>query len=182
MGLWHFYKVRYFKNLFFQDKKVRESVKEKVAYLSSTKKDESLGLTWYRLRLVRNLSLDFLQLLLLPLLSCRHCQEPHRSWEQNALLQKPEEQFRISCQPDDRNSLYSTGKRENEAGRRKWKSLSPVWLFVSPWTIQSTKFSRPEYWSGSLFLLQRIFSTQRSNPGLRHCRQILYQLSHKGRP
>ena len=35
---------------------------------------------------------------------------------------------------------------------------------------------------GSLSLLQWIFSTQRSNPGLQHCRQILYQLSTKGSP
>ena len=31
-------------------------------------------------------------------------------------------------------------------------------------------------------LLQGIFPTQGSNPGLPHCRQILYQLSHKGSP
>ena len=31
-------------------------------------------------------------------------------------------------------------------------------------------------------LLQGVFSTQRSNPGLPNCRQILYQLSHKGSP
>ena len=35
---------------------------------------------------------------------------------------------------------------------------------------------------GSLSLLQRIFPTQGSNPGLPHCRLILYQLSHKGSP
>ena len=35
---------------------------------------------------------------------------------------------------------------------------------------------------GSLSLLQQIFPTQGSNPGLPHCRQILYQLSHKGSP
>ena len=35
---------------------------------------------------------------------------------------------------------------------------------------------------GSLSLLQGIFSTQGSNPGLPHCQQILYQLSHKGSP
>ena len=35
---------------------------------------------------------------------------------------------------------------------------------------------------GSLSLLQGIFSTQGSNPGLLHCRRILYQLSHKGSP
>ena len=33
---------------------------------------------------------------------------------------------------------------------------------------------------GSLSLLQRIFPTQGLNPGLQHCRHILYQLSHKG--
>ena len=32
------------------------------------------------------------------------------------------------------------------------------------------------------FLLQGIFPTQGSNPGLPYCRQILYQLSHKGSP
>ena len=32
---------------------------------------------------------------------------------------------------------------------KKWKcnSLSRVWLFVTPRTIQSMEFSRPEYWS-----------------------------------
>ena len=35
---------------------------------------------------------------------------------------------------------------------------------------------------GSLSLLQRIFPTQGSNPGLSHCRPILYHLSHKGSP
>ena len=35
---------------------------------------------------------------------------------------------------------------------------------------------------GSLSLLQGIFPTQGSNPGHPHCRQILYQLSHKGSP
>ena len=35
---------------------------------------------------------------------------------------------------------------------------------------------------GSLSLLQGIFPTQESNWGLVHCRQTLYQLSHKGSP
>ena len=33
---------------------------------------------------------------------------------------------------------------------------------------------------GSISLLQGIFPTQESNPGLLHCRRIIYQLSHKG--
>ena len=48
--------------------------------------------------------------------------------------------------------------------------------------IQSMEFSRPEYWSGYLSLLQGIFPTQGWNPGLPHCRWILYQLSHQGSP
>ena len=35
---------------------------------------------------------------------------------------------------------------------------------------------------GSLSLLQGIFPTQELNRGLLHCRQILYQLRHKGSP
>ena len=58
----------------------------------------------------------------------------------------------------------------------KWKSLSRVRLFVIPWTVgQNTGV-------GSLSLLQGIFPTRGSNPGLPHCRWILYQLSHKGSP
>ena len=35
---------------------------------------------------------------------------------------------------------------------------------------------------GSPSLFQWIFPTQESNPGLLHCRQILYQLSYQGSP
>ena len=46
------------------------------------------------------------------------------------------------------------------------------------------EFSRPGQNTGvsSLSLLQGIFPIQGSNPGLLHCRWILYQLSHKGSP
>ena len=48
--------------------------------------------------------------------------------------------------------------------------------------LQSIELSRPEYWMGSLSLLQGIFPTQGSYSGLSHYRQILCQLSHKGSP
>ena len=64
----------------------------------------------------------------------------------------------------------------------KWKSLSRVWLFATPWTMKSMEFSRPNTGVGSLSLLHGIFLTQGSNPGHPHCRQILYQLSHTGKP
>ena len=55
-------------------------------------------------------------------------------------------------------------------------SLWPHCLW-SPW-------NSPDQNTGvdSLFLLQGIFPTQGSNPGLLCCGQILYQLSHKGSP
>ena len=48
----------------------------------------------------------------------------------------------------------------------------------------STGFSRQDYWSGLQLriLLQGIFLIQGLNPGLLHCRQILYQLSYEGSP
>ena len=46
----------------------------------------------------------------------------------------------------------------------------------------SMEFSRQEYWSRLPFPLQGIFLTQGSNPGLPHCRRILYHLSHQGSP
>ena len=60
----------------------------------------------------------------------------------------------------------------------KWKSLSYVWLFATPLTIQSMESSRPEYWSGQPFPSPGDLS-QGLNPGLQCCRWILYQLSHK---
>ena len=59
-------------------------------------------------------------------------------------------------------------------------------LSVTPWTTQSMEFSRNSPGQstgvGSLSLLQGIFPTQGSNPGLPHCRQTLHQLSHRGSP
>ena len=45
----------------------------------------------------------------------------------------------------------------------------------SPWYSLGQKSG-----AGSLSLLQGIFPTQGSNPGLPHCQRILYQMSHKG--
>ena len=55
-------------------------------------------------------------------------------------------------------------------------SLQPHGLH-SPWSSPGQNTG-----VGSFSLLQGIFPTQRLNPGLPHCRQILYQLSHQGSP
>ena len=63
----------------------------------------------------------------------------------------------------------------------KWKSLSCVQLCVTPCT---TQWNSPHQntGTGSPSLLQGIFPTQGLNPGLPHCRWILYQMSHKQSP
>ena len=69
-------------------------------------------------------------------------------------------------------------------GKWKWSesrsvmsdSLRPHGLH-SPWNSPGQNTG-----VGSLSLLQGIFPIQGSNPGLLYCRQILYQLSHKGSP
>ena len=54
-------------------------------------------------------------------------------------------------------------------------SLWPRGLY-SPWDSPGQNTG-----VGSISLLQGIFSTQKLNPGLLHCKRILYQLSHKER-
>ena len=68
----------------------------------------------------------------------------------------------------------------------KVKLLSCVQLFATPWTV--TWLLCPWDFPGNStgvdchFLLQGIFPTQGLNPGLAHCRQTLYHLSHQGSP
>ena len=71
-------------------------------------------------------------------------------------------------------TIWMKGKSESESCSVMSDSLWPHGLY-SPWNSlgQNTGV-------GSLSLLQGIFPTQGSNPGLPNCRQILYQLNHKG--
>ena len=62
--------------------------------------------------------------------------------------------------------------------------LSHVQLFATPWTVAWQASLSMEFFSkntgvGSHSLLQGIFPTQELNPGLLHCSQILYHLSHE---
>ena len=65
------------------------------------------------------------------------------------------------------------------------KSLSRVRLLATPWTIAyqaspSIGFSRQGYWSGLPLPSPRYLPDPGSNPGLPHCKQTLYPLSHQG--
>ena len=65
---------------------------------------------------------------------------------------------------------------ESESHSVVSNSLQPHWLY-NPCNSPGQNTGM-----GSLSLLQRIFPTQWSNPGLPHCRWIFYQLTHKGSP
>ena len=69
-----------------------------------------------------------------------------------------------------------TTDHESESRSVMPNSLPPHKLY-SPWNSPGQNTG-----VGSLSLLQGFFPTQGSNPGLPHCRQILYQLRPKGSP
>ena len=83
----------------------------------------------------------------------------------------------LALQTRERGEVWS----RYSASKCKCMSLNHARLrprgLYSPWDSPGQKTG-----AGSLSLLQGIFPTQGSNPGLPHCRQILYQLSHKGSP
>ena len=67
-------------------------------------------------------------------------------------------------------------KPESESRSVVSDSLQPHGLYSS-WTFPGQNAG-----VGSLSLLQGLFPTQGSHPGLLHCRWILYQLSYQGSP
>ena len=74
------------------------------------------------------------------------------------------------------NSYKPQSESKSERHSVLSDSLRPHGL-CSPWNSLGQNTG-----GGSLSLLQGIFLTQGLNPGLSHCRRILYQLSHKGSP
>ena len=88
--------------------------------------------------------------------------------------------------------MVTSGQRE--AGRDKIKVWVKVLVTQSRLTLLLSHGLKPArflgQWNspgkntgvGSHSLLQGMFLTQGSNPGLPHCRQILYPLSHQGSP
>ena len=69
---------------------------------------------------------------------------------------------------------HSHLQSETESHSVMSDSLQPCGLY-SPWNSPGQNSG-----VGNLSLLQRIFPTQGFYPDLLHCRQILYQLSHRG--
>ena len=81
-------------------------------------------------------------------------------------------------------SLTPSSLPKPEKVKGKGKSLRRVRLFATPWTpttlLRPWDFPSKNTGVGCHRLLQTIFLTQGSNPGLLHCRQTLYCLSYQG--
>ena len=71
-------------------------------------------------------------------------------------------------------SLFDTTFKVKVKVTQSCLTLSTPWTINSPWNSPGQNTG-----VGSLSLLQRISPNQGLNPGLLHCRQILYQLSHQ---
>ena len=81
-----------------------------------------------------------------------------------------------ACQPCGIVSAVSFTESQSERRSVLSDSLQPHGL-NSPWNSPGQNTG-----VGTLSLLQGIFPTQGSNPGLLHCGWILYQLSYQGSP
>ena len=98
---------------------------------------------------------------------------------------------RRSCQPRDRAQVsliaggfftsWTTGEGHFSSVQFSRSVVSDslrLWGLISPWNSSGQNTG-----VGSLpFPSPGIFTTQGSNPGLPHCTQILYELSHQGSP
>ena len=100
--------------------------------------------------------------------ACAPQQEKPPQWRAHALPWK-----NSPCSPQqDRKSLHSN-KKSSQIHSVVSRSLRPHGLY-SQWNSPG-----PNTGVGTFPFSRGIFLTQGSNPGLPHCRQILYQLSHK---
>ena len=87
---------------------------------------------------------------------------------------RPRDQSQVSCIAGRCFTVWATRKAQSESHSVMSDSLGTHGLYSS-WNSP-----RQNTGVGSLSLLQGIFPTQGSNPGLPYCKQIFYQLSHKG--
>ena len=104
------------------------------------------------------------------------CKHHHNEFQNLLITSKRNPGLHSPLSPAIHNYQSICCLYESESHSVMSDSLQPHGLY-SPWNSlgQNTRM-------GSLSLLQGIFLTQGSNPGLPHSRWILYQLSQQGSP
>ena len=100
-----------------------------------------------------------------------------KNWQRTWVDMFPRKKYKKGQQVHEKNAQYYQSL--------KW-SRSVVSDFLRPHELQSPRLLRRWDFPGKStgvgchFLLQGIFPTRGLNPGLLHCRQTLYPLSHEG--
>ena len=93
-----------------------------------------------------------------------------------------DQRWHFRTEQGPRHVPKATGSRRLQKGHM----MHCVWLSATPWTVQPTRLLCPWHPPGKHtgvgchFLLQGIFLTLGSSPGLPPCRRILHHLSHQG--
>ena len=104
-----------------------------------------------------------------------HCKKGSKS-EPSVFLRAGAKNFKIG-EKDTKNSIMETSTYLNES-----ESCSVLSYSLRPHGLSPRNSPGQNTGVGSLSLLQGMLPTQGSNPGLPHCRQILYGPSPKGSP
>ena len=102
-----------------------------------------------------------------------------QDWKRSILIPIPKKGSTKDC------SNYWTIALISHANKVKWSEVKVTQSYLTLWPHGLyTPWNSPGQNTGvgSLSLLQGICTTQGSNSGCQHCRQILYQVSHKGGP
>ena len=91
-----------------------------------------------------------------------------------------------SCPKSEAKSKQALRFKHYFTVERKQSEVTQLCLTLQPCGLQPTRLLHPWDFPGKStgvsyhFLLQGIFLTQGSNPGLSHCRQTFYHLGHHG--
>ena len=80
------------------------------------------------------------------------------------------------------NSQRSTVQKKRKLVVQSYLTLCDPVDYIARQAPLFTEFSRQEYWSGLPSPSPGDLPDPGMNPGLLHCRQILYRLSHHGSP
>ena len=87
----------------------------------------------------------------------------------------------VQCQIVHCSGLYFFSRSTSEVTQSCPNLCNPMDCSLSGSSVHGVFQARVLEWI-SHFLLQAIFLTQELNPGLLHCGQMLYRLSHQGNP
>ena len=111
------------------------------AFISSSEYNQAMEKKLQLFKYTNKITLNYLKMRGLYIGKWKQIHQVHSDYLLNSLFLFALIRMQWICHQSSETSFW----------KWKWKLFSPIWLFVTPWTIQSMEFSRPEYWSGKPF-------------------------------